>query len=192
MNTQKSILKNRRCRGLSLVEILVALAITALLLTATAMAFEAAMNSYTTNHDLSMVSISTRNVLHQMCAYIRMSENNPEDGEPTTVTLDGTECTFFVWYRPDDIETTEITYAYNAAQHSLEVNINNGADWFTLVDNVYPVTAGDHIFTLTDPEDFENFPAGTAGRVEIRFKVVQNDVSRTVSSAAVPCNVLYN
>ncbi len=186
MNTQKSIFKHRRCRGLSLVEILVALAITALLLTATAMAFEAAMNSYTTNHDLSMVSISTRNVLHQMCANIRSSWNDPVAGKPTTVTTDGTECTF------TNQSGDEITYAYNAAQHSLEVNINNGADWFTLVDNVYPVTAGDHIFTLTNPEDAENFPVGTAGRVEIRFKVVQNDVSRTVSSAAVPCNVLYN
>ncbi|MBN2210304.1 MAG: prepilin-type N-terminal cleavage/methylation domain-containing protein [Sedimentisphaerales bacterium] len=188
MITKNILLKHRRRRGLSLVEILVALAITALLLTATAIAFEAAMDSYTTNHDLAMVSISTRNVLHQMCSNIRSSWNDPvgPPPAPTYVTADGTECTFF------DQGGREITYAYNAAQHRLEVNIDNGPDWFTLVENVYPITAGDHIFTLTDPEDTSSFPAGTAGRVEIRFRVVQNDVSRTVSAAAVPCNVLYH
>jgi len=171
-------------RGLSLVEILISLAIIALLLTATALAFDAAFESYRTNHDLSAVSIAARNVLYQMCSTIRSSWNDPAGGAPTTVSADGTRCTL------TDQNGRVIIYAYNDATRQLQVNIDGAASWYTLIDNVYPITDNDPIFTETPP-DAPGFAPGTAGRIEIRFKIEQNEVWRTVSAAAVPCNILY-
>ena len=55
--------RRRRHAGLSMVEVLISLAITALLLTATAVAFDAALTSYKANHDISMVNVAARNAV---------------------------------------------------------------------------------------------------------------------------------
>jgi hypothetical protein len=169
---------------MSLVEVLVALAITALLLTATAMAFDAAFENYKSNHNLALVSIYARNALYQMCSNIRASWNAPDKGDPTEVSADGTECSF------TDQNGRLVIYRYFPDSHQIKVNIDAAAQWYIMVDNVTPLTAGDHIFSLTPPST-PGFPAGTAGRVEIRFTVTHEGASRSVSAATVPCNVLY-
>ena len=174
----------RRCAGLSLVEILIALSIAALLLGATAVAFDAALSSYKANHDMAMASMGMRNSLYQMSSLIRSAWNDP-DFDIIDVSTDGKQISFV------DASGRAIIYQYDETSRQLKVNIDGGAQWYILLDNVFPVSDGDKIFTATDPE-FGSFPAGTVGCVEIRFKRIEGDVTRGVSTAVVPRNIVYS
>jgi len=174
----------RRCAGLSLVEILIALSITALLLGATAVAFDAALTSYKANHDMAMASMGMRNCLYQMSSLIRSAWNDP-DYDIIDVSTDGKEIAFV------DASGREIIYQYDETSRQLKVNIDGGAQWYILLDNVHPVSDGDMIFSATDPE-FGSFQDGTVGCVEIRFKRIEGDVTRGVSTAVVPRNIVYS
>ena len=173
----------RRSAGLSLVEILVALAITAMLLTATAMAFDAALRSYQANHDMAMTSIAVRNSLYQMCAAIRSAWN--DDINSIVVSTDGSQCSLV------DANGQNLIYRYDANMNQLQVNVNYGADWYVFIDNVEPIITGDKIITAVAPFG-TGFPPGTLGRIDIRFKVRSGGESRTVSASAVPRNVVYH
>ncbi len=191
MNTHKNQ-KNRRNRqrsaGLSLIEVLLSITIMALLLTATAVAFDAAFKSYKVNHDLATVSVSARNALFQMSSTIRSAWNDP-DVDTIDISSDGTECSLV------DAAGRAIIYRYVEADNQLKVNLNGSTDWFVLVDNVYPVTVGDRIFTATDKDGYVLTGSVTGqmlSQVEMRFMVTQEGLSRTISAAAVPRNMLYN
>jgi prepilin-type N-terminal cleavage/methylation domain-containing protein len=174
----------RRCAGLSLVEILIALSIAALLLGATAMAFDAALDSYKANHDMAMASMGVRNSLYQMSSLIRSAWNDP-DYDIIDVSIDGKEIAFV------DASGRDIIYQYDETDRQLKVNIDGGAAWYVMLDHVFPITDGDLIFTATDPE-FGSFPVGTVGCVEIRFKRIEGDSTRGVSAAVVPRNIVYS
>jgi len=174
----------RRAAGLSLIEVLVALAVTAILLTATAVAFDAALTSYRVNHDMAMAGMSARNSLYQMCGTIRSAWNDPAQ-DTIDVSADGTECALV------DADGRPVRYRYTAGTRRLQVNINNGAQWYTLIENVDPLAPADPIFSAVNANPGQ-FPAGTVARVEIRFKTSQGQVCRSVSAAVVPRNVLYN
>lgn len=60
-----------RCRGLSLAELLVALAITAMLLTATMVAVDASFKSYAVAAESASTQVSTRMVVHRLMTMIR-------------------------------------------------------------------------------------------------------------------------
>lgn len=60
-----------RCRGLSLAEMLVSLAITALLLTATMVAIDASFKSYAFAAESASTQVSTRMVTHRVLSLIR-------------------------------------------------------------------------------------------------------------------------
>lgn len=174
----------RRCAGLSLVEILIALSIAALLLGATAVAFDAALNSYKANHNMAMASMGMRNCLYQMSSLIRSAWNDP-DYDIINVSTDGKEIAFV------DASGRDIIYRYDEISRQLQVNIDAAAKWYVLLDSVHPVSNGDKIFTATAPKS-GSFPAGTVGCVEIRFKRIEGDAARGVSTAIVPRNVVYS
>jgi type II secretory pathway pseudopilin PulG len=183
MNPKTVIIVKRRPagKGLCLIEVLLSLAIMAILLTATAVAFDAALQNYTVNHDLASVSVSARNALYQMNTVIRSAWNDP-DTDVITVSGGGTNCSLVdAWGR-------HVEYLYDDSTHELRVSVDNGTTWHVMVENVYPVTVGEVIFRA---DQQNGFPAGTIGRVEIRFMISQRGVSRTFSQAAVPRNVLY-
>jgi prepilin-type N-terminal cleavage/methylation domain-containing protein len=176
-------IRSRRERGLSLVEVLISLSIVALLLVATGTAFNAAFTSYKENHDMATVSVSARNALHQMTSTIRSAWNTDPTVDPDDAIY-VTDTTCELRNASGDI----INYRYNAGEEKLEVSNDGEANWYTMVENVYPVS--------TDPNDqaiFVETPGldGNVGRVEIRFMVSQDGLSRTVSAAAVPRNVLF-
>jgi len=180
-------IKNRTIRhtrsGLCLIEVLLALAIMALLLGATAVAFDAALRSYKVNHDLASISVSARNAIYQMTTTIRSAWNDP-DGDMIEVTDGGTQCSMVdAWGR-------SVGYRYNKIDCELQATIDGGTHWYVMVENVHPISVGEPIFIATDPEGGD-FQVGTVGRVEIRFMVSQDGVSRTFSASAVPRNVLY-
>jgi prepilin-type N-terminal cleavage/methylation domain-containing protein len=183
---------SRRRAGLSLVEILIALAIAALLLLATAMAFDGAFKSYKANHDMAMSSMTARNSLYQICSTLRSAWNDPlfDIGGGATedrgiyVNDDGTECSLI------DSSGREVIYKYDTANQQLQVNLDNGAKWYVFINNVQPVTADMPIFAATEL-NLEGFNPGTISRVDINFRVLEDKTSRAVSAAVVPRNVVY-
>ena len=178
----------RRCQpGFSMVEILIALTIAAMLLTATAAAFDAALSSYKINYDMSVVGVSSRNAMYQMCSTIRSAWNDP-DYDTIDVTTDGAQCSLV------DANGWDVEYRYEATANEMQVRVDRGSgwsNWFIMVDNVVPVGVGEKIFTDFDPED-TSFPAGTVGKVIIRFRVQQEGINQSVTAAAVPRNIVYN
>jgi prepilin-type N-terminal cleavage/methylation domain-containing protein len=180
----RNIPLRRSRKGLCLVEVLMSLAIMAILLTATAVAFDAALENYTVNHNLAAVSVAARNALYQMSYIIRTAWNDPAT-DVITVNTAGTTCSLV------DTYGRNVVYTYDAGAHQLKVSVDGGTTHHVMVDNVYPVTVGEKIFRASDPPTGTTFTSGTVGRVEIRFMISQEGVTRTFSQAAVPRNVLY-
>jgi len=176
----------RRRAGLSMVELLLALSITAILLTATAAAFNAAFTNYKVNNELTTASMSSRNAVYQMCATIRSAYNDPDDPNAAVIEVssDGTECSML------DANGRDIVYHYSSTEKKLQISID-GSQWYTMVENVTPVDAVTPIFTAFAPDN-QQFPAGTIGRVEICFKVTINGLTNPITASAVPRNVIYN
>lgn len=185
--TTNKYIRNRRrygCKAIALFELLISLAIGSLLLTATAVAFEAAFTSYKVNNELAAVSISSRNALHQMCGTIRSAWNDPEV-DTIDVNADGTECSLV------DANGRSLIYRYSAVDRELQVNLNGSAQWHLMVDNVDPIAANEPIFIAFDPVT-PGFPEGTVGLVEIQFKITGKNISQPVIGSAVPRNIVFN
>jgi Tfp pilus assembly protein PilE len=68
------VLRSRRAAGLSLVEMLIALAITALLLTATMVATDASFKAYAAAAETASAQTATRMVVNRLLTLIRTSE----------------------------------------------------------------------------------------------------------------------
>ncbi len=169
--------------GMSIVEILIALTIGALLLTATAVAFDAAFNSYEVNRDMSMISVTSRNTVVQMCHTIRSAWNDPEVAT-IDVSVDGNQCSLV------DADGRDVIYRYIPADQRIEVSVDDGANFYQMVENVFPLTPGHPIFTDAPPAN-PDLPAGTVGKLVVAFRIVQNDMSYPVVASAVPRNIVY-
>lgn len=74
-NDQRGMLRqaSHRARGLSLVELLIALAITAMLLTATMVAIDASFQAYAVAAESASTQTSTRMVVHRLLTLVRTS-----------------------------------------------------------------------------------------------------------------------
>lgn len=94
---QKSKFRGHRCRaaGLSLVELLVALAITAMLLTATMVAIDASFQAYAAAAESASTQTATRMVINRLLTLIRTSTahgpllDDPSDTPPVVLLADG-------------------------------------------------------------------------------------------------------
>lgn len=88
---------HRRHAGLSLVEMLISLAITALLLTATMVAIDASFKAYAAAAESASTQTSTRLVVHRLLSLMRTSTAHgpllPDAGADPPVTLTGTTLT---------------------------------------------------------------------------------------------------
>ncbi len=76
MKNRKSKIENRnsrRCRGLSLIELLISLMITAMLLTATMVAIDASFQAYAAAAESASTQTTTRLVTHRLLSMIRTS-----------------------------------------------------------------------------------------------------------------------
>lgn len=83
----------RRCAGLSLVEMLISLAITGMLLTATMVAIDASFRAYAAAAESASTQTSTRLVTHRLLTLIRTSTAHgplqPDASSDPPVTQDG-------------------------------------------------------------------------------------------------------
>ncbi len=94
---QKSKTRNQRSRaaGLSLVELLVSLAITAMLLTATMVAIDASFQAYAAAAESASTQTATRMVINRLMTLVRTSTahgpllDDPTDNPPVVLLADG-------------------------------------------------------------------------------------------------------
>ena len=150
-------MQNKRYhRGFTIVELLIALAITAILLTAIAVAFNASIINYTENQNIFKAINSARQALTRITTEVRtgwVDQNNIDDQ---------TQCKVFC---ADG--SSIVTYRYENGKLYLNDHV--------LCDNVTAMTFKKDKSTTTN--DVKS--------VQISMTVVSGDVRQTVSAAAV-------
>jgi len=112
-------------RGVGLVELLIALSISAILLTATAVAVDASFNAYTANQEQSSLLQQGRMALYRISTSIRTTtEHNPID--PGLVKefsagdkITGNGITMIEGQEDDPTYPTLVTYRYDVAKQHL-------------------------------------------------------------------------
>ena len=176
--------RRRRSAGMTLPELLVGLAIGALMLAAIATAFDAGLKSYAVNQDMTIAGRSARNVMNRMAGSIRSAWNDPAINA-IVISEAGDECSLL------DADDREVVYWYDSEENELEMSIDDGENWHVLLRGVSELPGGEPIFSGSAPVN-PDFAAGVIGRVDIRLQVQQGATIYPVCTSVVPRNVLYN
>lgn len=181
--------RQHRHAGATLAELLISLVIIAVLLTALAVAFDVAFDNYKTNQELADVSVLARNTVHRMRTTLRSAWNDPCQTDPydggIVVETDGMTCSLTT------ADGSGTIYAYDDETMQLNISIDDGDNWYALVDNVMPIATDEPIFTGTEA-DTTIFKPGTLERVRIQFRVQGENISLPISASVVPRNVLFH
>ena len=150
--------------GFGIVELLIAMAITAMLLVAVAVAFQASMMSYRENEDIFKAVNRARQAMFRITNQLRT-------GYLVDPNAPSNECSFFTTGGDD------ITYRYNSADNKLYLVTNDDLtdSDYVLCDNV---TAMSFVKTPTDD-------GLDTKSVQISITVSCGNAQQTVSSAAV-------
>ncbi len=151
-----------RRRGFTIAECLIALAISAMLLTAVAVAFNASLNNYETNEEIF------RSVNHGRQALARMT-SQLRTGSLVDPYAPANECSFFTSANED------ITYEFRSADSKVYLITNSDSSEYVLCDNVTAAT-----FTKTPTSDGTDCKS-----VQILLTLQCGDAPRTLSAAAV-------
>jgi prepilin-type N-terminal cleavage/methylation domain-containing protein len=164
-------------RGLSLVEVMVSLAIAALLLTAAAAAFEASGRAVQTNDEFFRATQAARVTLNQILTQAR---RGAVDEVWTTTTLN-------VITEEADGTSRDVTYQYLPDLKKLVLVTNDVPDDadYTLASNV-----ADMRFDVEVGEDYNKAPCVAHVAVSIAVEVGKNQV-RLSGSAAPRRNLVY-
>ncbi|MCY2950980.1 MAG: prepilin-type N-terminal cleavage/methylation domain-containing protein [Planctomycetota bacterium] len=113
-----------RRSAMGLVELMIALAISAVLLTATAIALNAATNAYAINQEQSVLLQQARVALHRIVTYIRTAKNHaPEDPTLAASFAAGNIVTGDSLAMFDD-DSNQIIFRYDPAANHLYAIIN--------------------------------------------------------------------
>ncbi len=150
-------------RGFTILELLIALAITGLLLTAIAAVFNASVMNYRTNEDIIRVTNNARQALSRITTQIRTGLVDPSD------ISDESKCKLLC------ADNSEITYRYDSGENKLYLLEHSSGSNYVLCDNV---TAATFTKTLTDD-------GLDCKSVQISMTLVSGDTERKVSAAAV-------
>ena len=154
-------------RGFTIVELLLALAIGAMLMVAVAVAFNASAINYEENEAIFKTISSARQALLRMTSQLRTSE-----GVVIDPNSPANECSFLTSAGQD------ITYQYRSADKKLYLITNSDGMEYVLCDNVAAMT-----FTRTSAVNDDGFLVCKS--VQISMTVAHGDTQRTVSTAAV-------
>lgn len=151
--------------GFTMAELLIALAITGLILTAVAMAFNASVMNYRENENIFKVVNGARQALTRMTTDIRTAQA-VDPNEPSTqcslITADG----------------SDITYQYNSTDDKLYLVTNDD-----LSDSNYVLC--DNVTAATFQREVVTTPSTYVKSVQISMTVESGNVQRTLSAAAV-------
>ncbi len=163
-NTTNYIRHTKYGRGFSLAELLLALVITAMLLAAVAIAFNASVINYSENKDIFRTINNARQALFRITSQLRTAnavDPNSPSNQCTLITANG----------------DNITFSYSGADNKLYLIDNSTSDSYTLCGDVTAMT-----FTKnTATEGLVTYVKS----VQISITVASGDAQRTVSSAAV-------
>lgn len=155
---------NKNKNGFSIAEVLIALAITAILMVAVAVAFSSSMMSFRANEDIFKAVNSARQALYRITTELRTATAVDPNGPAN-------ECSFITAAGKD------ITYEYRNADSKLYLITNSDSQEYVLCDNVTAMT-----FTCeTRTVDAITFVAS----VQVSMTVQVGDAERKVSAAAV-------
>jgi len=154
--------------GFTIAELLIALAIMALLLAAVATAFNASAINFKENENMFKAITAARNALLLITSQIRTGFVNPADLSQTTCTL---ECA----------DGSNVTYRYNSGEKKLYLHNNNTNTDYLLCENVTAMTF--------QKEKDDNTPPDIKS-VQITITVESNNTQQTLSAAAVVRRVL--
>jgi len=174
-----------RHQGFTLVEILLALTITAILLAATFSVVDAGFTSYRDNQQLSQVSLAGRNIIHQLNTAFRTAYNN--ETYPIQISGDGTQCSF------TDAYARQITYRYDSAAQQLLLRIGGAdAEWHVVLRQVLPLSEADPIFSgvAADARDFDSATLASI-QISLMLQGAGNAANFPIILKIVPRNVLY-
>lgn len=162
--TRYEMKRARNINGFGIVELLIALAITALLLAAVAVAFNASIMNYCENEDIFKAVNSARQALYRITTQLRTATAV----EPNSLA---NECTFITAGGED------ITYRYDSGDSKLYLIDNSSGSDYVLCENVTAMTFNKNTRTI----DSVTFVAS----VQISMTVVSGNTERTVSGAVV-------
>ncbi|MAJ47293.1 MAG: hypothetical protein CBC35_08600 [Planctomycetes bacterium TMED75] len=169
----------RRIRGFSLVEMLIALSISAMLLAATLVALQASFRAYQTTTDQAATHAVGRMVVHRITAMIRSGQDFrplPEQIRDTMVSSD-----FIEFYHPDTGNLITINW-----------DRTNGQLTYTL-DNGYPVVLLEGVVSRTDEDGeviqpflLEWEPGRRVYRVTLDLMIIPDDTISTSADGYAP------
>jgi type II secretory pathway component PulJ len=148
--------------GFTIVELLLGLAITALLLTAVAVAFNASTTNYRDNEDMFKAMNNARQALFRITTQLRT-------GQFVEPNAPNNECSFFT------ADGQDITYQYRSADSKLYLMTNSDSQEYVLCENV---TGMNFIKTPTDD-------GSDVKSVQVSITVQSHDIEQTVSAAVV-------
>jgi len=181
-------MQNKRYhRGFTIVELLIALAITAILLTAIAVAFNASIINYTENQNIFKAINSARQALTRITTEVRTGWVDPNVSDPTRCEVqcaDGS--TYHTYYLVSYVDDNG--QQKNKLKLHVSSNPNDGINPLdpSLCDNVADMTFN---YTVAPPLPPE-LPDPYVKSVQISMTVAIGDVRQTVSAAAVVRKVL--
>ncbi len=155
----RTIYKCKSLAGFTFVEILVSLLVTAMLITAVAVAFNASVSNYNMNEDVFKAVNKARQALTLITTQLRIAEAVETDSPSN-------ECTFISDANED------ITYQFDSSQNKLYM-IKNSTDTYLLCDGVAAMT-----FT-------RNIGGSFVKSVQISMTVTSGDVQKTFAAAVV-------
>ncbi len=156
---------NKLINGFTVVEVLIVLAITAMLLTAMAVCFESAVTNYQQNEDIFKTVNNARQALARITNQLR-DANSVDPASPAN------ECSLWTTDNEDNI-----TYRYSSGDKKLYLADNLSGDSYILCDNVTAAT-----FTKNNVTE-EGITKVKS--VQISLTVRNGDVQQTLSAAAV-------
>jgi len=155
-------MKNAKYKtGFTVVELLIALAISAMLLVAVAVAFNASAVNYQENEDILRTINNARQALFRITSQLRTAK-----GVDLTAPIN--ECSLITAADED------ITYQFRIADNKLYLITNSDAQEYVLCDNVTAMT-----FNKAPTADLLGCKS-----VQISMTVVSGNVQKTISAAA--------
>ena len=157
---------NKSAPAFTIIELLLALAITAVLLAAVAFAFTASVTNYQENEKIFKTINNARQALYRITTELRTASAV----DPNLIT---TQCSLIT------AAGTDITYRYNAADDKLYLITNDDLTDpdYVLCDNVTAASFTKSTFVEESVTYVKN--------VQVSMTVQSGDFSRTLSAAAV-------
>jgi prepilin-type N-terminal cleavage/methylation domain-containing protein len=158
--------------GFTLVELLLALAITAILLTAVALAFNASVINYRENEDIFKAINSARQSLFRITSQLRTATAVDPAAPPN-------ECSMITAATMSHPSGEDITYRYDSTARVLYLITNDGD--YVLCSNVNFVTFTKDSFV----EVIAGVPTVKVKSVQIVISVASDGVEKKLAAAAV-------